>query len=442
MTTYRRLRRLFENISFAALAAQASGCSDTSLNSGFDLTVPCDEPSVLAGAQQVVAGDYLAIRRAYLPNLDGAPPPPPYMVAEAGVACATASEPDACATALATIPADPGWGHDVVFWPETHRARTQLIWTRGDEVGAVTNDAELRAFLGTIDDPATAWLVARFATGHSLVCEGPNARLVDGGVELITTSGWACGEGSSRSEHILVVAADGTATVRRSVVVEVGHGSCIIGRLTTDVDTPTPERHATLGGYFAEMAALEASAVTAFERLAQELEVLGAPADFVSRARQARDDERRHAAQVGELAQAYGAAPLEVATDVALPLRAALDVALENAREGCARETYGALVATYQAQRARDPRVAAVLTSIAKDETRHAALAWDLAAWLDGALSQAERAMVRTERAYALQVFSGDATHVLTEEARAAAGLPDQTMARALFGALHAQLWA
>ena len=146
MTTYRRLRRLFENISFAALAAQASGCSDTSLNSGFDLTVPCDEPSVLAGAQQVVAGDYLAIRRAYLPNLDGAPPPPPYMVAEAGVACATASEPDACATALATIPADPGWGHDVVFWPETHRARTQLIWTRGDEVGAVTNDAELRAF--------------------------------------------------------------------------------------------------------------------------------------------------------------------------------------------------------------------------------------------------------------------------------------------------------
>ena len=240
MTTYRQLRRLFENISFAALAAQASACSEAHptppLNVGFDLTVPCGEASLLAGAQQAVAGDYLAIRRAYLPNLDGAPPPPAYFSSEAGVPCATATDSDACATALAAIPAGPGWGHDFITWPEAHRAREQLIWTRGDEVGAVTNNAELVAFLGTIDDPATAALVARFANGHYLTCEGPNARVVDGGVELITTTGFACGEGTSRSEHILLIAPDGTATVRRSVVVEIGDGFCTVGRLTSDVE--------------------------------------------------------------------------------------------------------------------------------------------------------------------------------------------------------------
>ncbi|MCA9579307.1 MAG: ferritin-like domain-containing protein [Myxococcales bacterium] len=443
MNTDLRLRRLFKNISFAALAAQASSCSDAHSVSrgGFDLTVPCDDAALVAGALHAVDGDYLAIRVGYLPNADDGPPPP-VIYGAAGVPCATATDTAACEEAFAALPEDQGWGSDVIFWPERYRSRTHLIWTRGDEVGVITTDEELLAFLGTIHDPEAAALVARFVAGHRIVCDGPNARVVDEGVELVTSTGSACGRDTFRSENILLIAPDGTATVQRSVVVEVGDPNCVIGRLTTGAELPPHARHQALGAYFAEMAALEASAVTAFERLAQELHALGAPAELVRRARDARDDETRHAAQVGALASQYGALPLEIEPPSTLTLRSALDVALENAREGCVRETFGALVATHQAQHARDPRVAEVLGVIAEDETRHAALAWDLAAWLDGVLTPAERVVVHAERTYAQRLFRDGATHALDEAAREAAGLPDTGMARVLFDALSAQLWS
>jgi hypothetical protein len=203
--------------------------------------------------------------------------------------------------------------------------------------------------------------------------------VTDEGIEVLTTTGDTCGPGTMRSEHILLIAPDGTATVRRSVVVELGDPNCVIGRLTSDVAPPAWASHADLGSYFAEMAALEASAVVAFERLARELLWLGAPSELVARARSGRDDEARHVHQMAELAQVFGAESLgeerltvaaaEMLELAALPPRSAFDIALENAREGCVRETYGALVATHQAQRATDTRVAETLKHIACDET-------------------------------------------------------------------------
>lgn len=73
-------------------------------------------------------------------------------------------------------------------------------------------------------------------------------------------------------------------------------------------------------------------------------------------------------------------------------------IAEENAREGCVRETFGALVATVQAARALDPVVRTEMEIIARDETEHAALAWDVADWLDGALDDDARARVRRAR--------------------------------------------
>jgi hypothetical protein len=46
-------------------------------------------------------------------------------------------------------------------------------------------------------------------------------------------------------------------------------------------------------------------------------------------------------------------------------------------------ETYGASLAHHQALCARDPQVRAVMTAIAEDETRHAALSWQVAHWLE-----------------------------------------------------------
>jgi hypothetical protein len=58
------------------------------------------------------------------------------------------------------------------------------------------------------------------------------------------------------------------------------------------------------------------------------------------------------------------------------PARSLEELAVENAVEGCVRETYGALTAIWQARTAKDPSVAAAVRRIARDETRHAALSW------------------------------------------------------------------
>ena len=200
------------------------------------------------------------------------------------------------------------------------------------------------------------------------------------------------------------------------------------------------------------MAVLEASAVVAFERLARELLWLGAPSELVARARSGRVDEARHVHQMAELAQVFGdeslgeerltVAAAEMLELAALPPRSAFDIALENAREGCVRETYGALVATHQAQRATDTRVAETLKHIARDETHHAAFSWDLAAWLTTQLSAEDRALVALERALAVARFGVAHDSGLDPDAKVAAGLPDAETARALYTGLHKSVWA
>jgi hypothetical protein len=85
-----------------------------------------------------------------------------------------------------------------------------------------------------------------------------------------------------------------------------------------------------------------------------------------------------------------------------LPLRSPFAIALENAIEGCVRESYGALVAHHQAQTAFDPEIRAVMRAIAQDETRHAELSWRVAAWLEPGLSPAERDALGVARSEAL----------------------------------------
>jgi hypothetical protein len=55
--------------------------------------------------------------------------------------------------------------------------------------------------------------------------------------------------------------------------------------------------------------------------------------------------------------------------------------ALENAVEGCARETYSAVVAAYQAKHAPHAGARRAFARIAKDEAEQARLAWDVHAW-------------------------------------------------------------
>ncbi len=62
--------------------------------------------------------------------------------------------------------------------------------------------------------------------------------------------------------------------------------------------------------------------------------------------------------------------------------RSVFEIALDNAREGCVRETFGALLGWALAGRARDAKVRDFYSRIARDETRHASLSWRLHAWL------------------------------------------------------------
>ena len=153
-----------------------------------------------------------------------------------------------------------------------------------------------------------------------------------------------------------------------------------------------------LGAQLARMAHLEAASIPAFAQLAAELEAHGAPPRLIAGARRALVDEQRHAQLVGDLARSFGARPLTLDVEP-VPLRPLAAIALDNAVEGCVRETVGAVLAAEQARLAPDRTLAESLAGIAADERRHANLAWAIDAWAEPRLSPAERHAVARARA-------------------------------------------
>ena len=176
-------------------------------------------------------------------------------------------------------------------------------------------------------------------------------------------------------------------------------GGCVGGRGHAGV--PGLESKATaLGDALSEMAHMEAIAVAAFGALAHELEAIEAPPELVRRCRVAAQDEARHVELVSAVARAHGYAGA-VDTPNALPMQRDREaLAIENAVEGCVRETYGVVGAAWLA-RLVPAQFRDALDSVAEDEATHAALAWDLDAWLISGLSQGARARVSAARSAA-----------------------------------------
>jgi hypothetical protein len=203
------------------------------------------------------------------------------------------------------------------------------------------------------------------------------------------------------------------------------------------------------GSFFAHCAYLEAASVHAFRRLARELEAHGAPAELVARARRAADEEVSHAKTTARLSRRFGAAPRSVraARAARLPVRDLATIARENAVEGCVRETYGVLVAMWQARTARDAGVRRALTTIARDEASHADVAAAVATWIETRLSRAERTEIGLARRRALEELRAqiavDPSDVLVERvgmppARDARRLLDAALREGVFPALAA----
>jgi len=111
---------------------------------------------------------------------------------------------------------------------------------------------------------------------------------------------------------------------------------------------------------------------------------------------------------------------------------------LENAKEGCVRETVGAVVAGWQARMAQDEQVRAEFGQIAGDELRHAELAWAVEVWAAERLTPAERQRVRDAR---LEAFHELERLVGQEEPEAVliqqAGLPSRDSALRLLQGLQ-----
>ncbi len=202
---------------------------------------------------------------------------------------------------------------------------------------------------------------------------------------------------------------------------------------------PAGER--ALGVFFAAASRLEAASVRAFSELATMLSNLRAPVEFLHAARAAAEDEVRHARLTAGLARRFGARPGRPRVRRARARDSLHDVAIENAVEGCVRETYGAVFASWQAAHAADGEIAAAMRSIARDETRHAALAWAIARWAAPRLSAAERRHVEgavREAAAALD----DEIAEPPDELVTVAGLPDAATQTRLIAGLARDLWA
>ncbi len=195
-----------------------------------------------------------------------------------------------------------------------------------------------------------------------------------------------------------------------------------------------------LGDYFARAAHLEAASVYAFERLGRELEAHRAPRELVLAAERSARDEIRHARAMGRLARRFGAEapPARVRGG---GVRALSAIALENAVEGCVRETFGALVASWQAVHARDPQVRTTMRAIARDETRHAALAWAVARWAQARLEARVRDRIaKAARSAVVQLRRDVPVEVGSRFAREA-GLPERAAARALVDGMSRTVW-
>jgi hypothetical protein len=157
-----------------------------------------------------------------------------------------------------------------------------------------------------------------------------------------------------------------------------------------------------IGGYFARMAHDEAASVHAFHRMRDELAAHGAPSALVRAAERSARDEVRHARAMARHARRHGAMIPAPRVRRCGP-RSLEAIARENAVEGCVLETFGALIAAWQAAHAPDPALRRTFARIAADEARHAALAWAVARWSEDRLGTAARARTAAARTRALR---------------------------------------
>lgn len=314
-----------------------------------------------------------------------------------------------------------------------------LLVQRADSIEVVDTLRELLAFLGPIDTPQEAALVVA-GQGYRAQCDVSTFEVGRAAIRITALSGNPeCGVKNLVRGSVLRVTRTGVLTSQSESIIAEGHDCASVGRRPERWVGARGTGASPLAAYFAQLAELEAASVVAFERIEHELRTYGAPAALVQRAARARQDEVRHAAMMKALALRFGGVVREPVVPPA-PVRALVAFARDNATEGTVRETYGALMAQAQGERATDPHVARALRIIAADERRHAALSWDVAAWVEPQLTAAERASLGREADAAYDELMAAGSSRLDVPSRALAGLPSESEARGWVDGLRHQL--
>ena len=153
---------------------------------------------------------------------------------------------------------------------------------------------------------------------------------------------------------------------------------------------------------------MEHASIAAFARFTLHLLALGAPPELVRNAQEAMGDETEHARLAFGLASAFAGramGPGPLAIEGALDGFDLRDFIATLIREGCIGETVAAIEAREALEDVTDPAVRAVLETIARDELRHAALAWRALGWVVSS-GRANRELVRSEVVRALREVS------------------------------------
>ncbi|MBX3232248.1 MAG: hypothetical protein KIT84_18955 [Labilithrix sp.] len=390
-----------------------------------------------------------------------------------GTPCSGATNREDCLARVEAARSDEeGWRYD----GNDHAIEREYgVVTSGDDVRVITTVEELRALVAPIDTLAEAAIVAALSR-RSPTCSGPNARTESDGFVLRQVYG---GCEDPVVERLFKVHRDGKLTDLEQNEIDGSTWGCSTGRRPIAYEPPPRPWLASLPAYLAELAHLEAASVLAFEDLHENLATHRAPSSLLARTTHARRDELVHAHLMTTHARALSAPPARGTSIMthrgrshagpnAPPTRSArittaharalgpalargarggsvrrsiLELAVDNAVEGCVREAYGALVATYQATHAADPALRRTFRRIARDEAEHAALALDLADWYATKLTVGDRAIVENATAAAWRALAhGCEREVPCADIVRAAGVPTPSVARSLATALREAL--
>lgn len=218
------------------------------------------------------------------------------------------------------------------------------------------------------------------------------------------------------------------------------HHTCGAGRRPEGFVNGLVQAAHSDASWIMQAATLEAASVDAFRWVRRDLRAHGAPRRLLRQASRAMREEKRHARCMRALARRLGIAVHIPKTS--LPSIPSLEqMATHNAVEGCIRETFGALMAQYQARHAQNPEFAAAMKTIAVEEAHHAALAYRIDVWARKRLDVGARQRIDVAQQQAIDELLREAAHAPSLGLSNAFGLPDActttTLLRSLVAAMH-----